>query len=54
MIYYFSKIVEATGLAILLFGFLKRFPALMDTKILGVGIIIFLSGWLIEAFLLKR
>ena len=53
-IYYLAKTMEATGLAVIVFGFLKHFPKLMDPKIFGAGILIFLSGWLIEAFLLKR
>ena len=54
MIYYLAKFIEATGLVVILFGFIRHFPHLMDHKTLGIGILIFLSGWLIEAFLLKR
>ena len=51
--YYLAKIAQAAGLSIILWDFLRHFPALMNFKIWGIGIIIFLFGWLIQYFLLK-
>ena len=54
MIYWLAKLLQATGLVILLIRFMMKFPALMDYKSLTIGLLIFLSGWLIEAKLLKK
>jgi len=52
--YYISKFLQAAGLALVLFGFLIKFPRLMDTKLLGLGIVIFLSGWLLQNYGLRK
>ncbi len=54
MIYYLAKAIEATGLVVILIGFVMHFPKLMDHKTLMVGILIFLIGWISEQYLLKR
>ncbi len=54
MIYYIAKIAQATGLTVILFGFLRDFPRLMNPRIFGTGAFIFLLGWTIQQFMLKR
>ena len=54
MIYYFGKFFQAMGLAVILIGFLQRFPALMNPKWLMAGLILFGCGWLMERFLLRK
>ena len=51
--YYLAKIAQACGLVVILAGFLARFPNLMNTKILAMGLMIFLFGWIVQRFLLK-
>jgi len=53
-VYYIGKILQASGLTIILFGFLQAFPELMSHKQLVVGIMLFCCGWLADRFLLKR
>jgi hypothetical protein len=52
--YYIAKFLQAGGLAIILVGFLIRFPHLMDTKLLGLGGMIFFGGWLLQNVGLKK
>ncbi len=52
--YYLAKIAQSVGLGIILWDFLKYFPALMNFKVLSAGVLIFLFGWIVEHFLLKR
>ena len=52
--YYIGKILQACGLAIILVGFLRRFPELMDHRSLLVGIMVFFCGWLVDRYLLKK
>lgn len=52
--YYLAKITQAVGLGIILWDFLRHFPALMNFKVLSVGVLIFLFGWIVEKFLLRR
>lgn len=52
--YYFSKLIQAGGLAIIILGFLKNFPNLIERKILFAGMVLFGIGWLIQRFLLKK
>jgi len=52
--YYLTKLIQATGLTIILIGFLYKFPALMSPKILLAGLVIFGSGWSIEKFILRK
>lgn len=51
--YYISKLTQAAGLVLILIGFFKDFPKLMNPKVLLVGIFLFAAGFLIEKFLLK-
>jgi len=52
--YGISKIFQATGLTILLVTFLKNFPNVMSYRMLGLGIGIFMTGWIMNKFLLKN
>ncbi len=52
--YYLAKLIQATGLTIIAFDFLKNFPQLMSMKILGMGIMLFTSGWLIQKFQIRH
>ena len=52
--YYIAKIAQATGLTVILIGFLKGFPKLMSPKIFGIGALIFVFGWIVQQFMLKR
>jgi len=52
--YYIGKILQATGLTIILIGFLQAFPELMSRQHLMVGILVFICGWLTDRYLLKR
>ena len=51
--YYIAKFIQATGLTIILIGFIQKFPQLMNPKTILLGIAIFTSGWIIQRFLLK-
>jgi hypothetical protein len=51
--YYCAKIIQAAGLTLILIGFLKNFPELMDYKTLIAGVCVFVFGWLIHKFMLK-
>lgn len=52
--YYIAKIAQAAGLAVILISFLKDFPKLMNPKIFGIGALIFVFGWIVQHFMLKR
>tara|TARA_B100001245_G_C22531474_1_gene267168 strand:- start:176 stop:337 length:162 start_codon:yes stop_codon:yes gene_type:complete len=48
--YYISKGLQLIGLLIIGIGFVSQFPKLMDYKLLGIGIIFFIMGWIIQKF----
>ncbi len=52
--YYLAKIVQASGLTVVVIGYLVSFPNLMSRKALLIGIVLFAFGWIIEKFLLKK
>ena len=52
--YYLIKLIQAAGLTLILFAFIRNFPELMDVKILGVGILIFALGWTLQKLLLVK
>ncbi len=52
--YYLAKIAQATGLTIILVEYIRKFPNLMSPRIFGVGILVFVFGWVINQFLLKK
>ena len=49
-----GKIAQAAGLGIILLGFIQQFPKLMNPRIFMFGLAVFMAGWIIERFLLKR
>ena len=51
--FYVAKIFQAAGLAIVTIDFFRKFPNVMDRKILFVGILLFGAGWIIQKFLVK-
>jgi len=53
MMYYIAKLFQAAGLTIIFTDFALNYPQLMSRTTLGIGIIFFLSGWIIQNFLLK-
>ncbi len=52
--YYLAKIAQATGLTIILLGYVSSLPGLMSRKVLMTGIIVFFFGWMIQKILLKN
>jgi len=52
--YYLAKLAQASGLAIVAFGFLISFPNLMKPKILLIGVSVFLFGLVIQKFMLSK
>ncbi len=52
--YWVAKILQAAGMVIVLLGFIRSFPAVMDRPTLAAGIIVFASGWVIDRFVLKK
>jgi hypothetical protein len=48
--YYISKGLQLIGLLIIGIGFISQFPKLMDYKLLGIGIIFFIMGWIVQKF----
>lgn len=53
IMYKLAKCAEGTGLAVIAFDYVRNFPELMSRKVLLIGILIFVFGWMIERFLLK-
>ncbi|MFT5169958.1 MAG: hypothetical protein ACI9E5_000703 [Candidatus Omnitrophota bacterium] len=52
--YYFSKTIQASGIILVFIEFIRQFPKLMNFKLFLAGIVIFLIGWIIEHFLLRK
>ena len=52
--YYLAKLAQLAGLAVIALGFLGKFPALMNPRLLGVGILLFAFGWIVQKYLLKQ
>ena len=48
--YWIAKFVQAVGLAMILIGFIQRFPQLMSPKIFLLGLGVFMAGWLINRY----
>jgi hypothetical protein len=45
-----AKFVQAAGLAMILIGFIQRFPELMSPKLFLLGLGVFMTGWLMGRF----
>ena len=52
--YFIAKFLQAVGLAVMLFSFLISFPNLMDRALLVLAGLIFLSGWILQTYGLKK
>ena len=52
--YYLAKIAQAGGLAVILIGFFKNFPNLLDKNTFILGVVMFIFGWVVQTFLLKK
>jgi hypothetical protein len=52
--YWTAKFLEASGLAFLAYAFVRTFPEKLNYRVFGVSILLFVSGWIIERYLLKR
>lgn len=52
--YSVAKLLQLAGIMIIGAGFVIRFPKVMDPKLFAVGILLSLSGWLIQRYILKR
>ena len=48
-----SKGLELLGLIVIVIGFIVKFPGLMDSKLLIIGIVCFGAGWVIEKYTLQ-
>jgi len=49
-----GKLIQGLGLSVILFDYVRNFPELMSRKILIVGIVMFILGWIINKYLLKN
>ena len=52
--YYISKGFQLVGLLIISAGFINKFPQLMDYKLLGIGLVFFIMGVVIQKFGLSK
>lgn|GEM_PF-3271828 len=54
MMYWAAKFLEATGLGLLAYAFVKTFPEKLNYKAFAASGLLFLCGWIMEKYLLKR
>ncbi len=54
MLYYCAKIAQAAGLGIIAINFAAAFPNLMSMRAFSLGAIVFVFGWIIEHYLLRK
>ena len=52
--YYISKGFQLVGLLVIGAGFINTFPQLMDYKLLGIGVIFFIMGLVVQKFGLRE
>ncbi len=52
--YYLAKLAEASGLTVIVIGFIKSYPGLLNPKVFMAGIVLFGFGWIVEFFLLRK
>ena len=48
--YYISKGLQLIGLIVIVIGFISHFPNLMNYKLLGIGILFFIMGWILQKY----
>tara|TARA_Y100000768_G_scaffold170296_1_gene127476 strand:- start:2052 stop:2240 length:189 start_codon:yes stop_codon:yes gene_type:complete len=51
--YYLAKLFELIGIGVITYSFYIYFPDPMTYELLAYGSCFFISGWIIEKFLLK-
>lgn len=52
--YFAAKFLEASGLGLLAYAFIRTFPEKLNYRVLGISVILFVCGWIIEKYLLKK
>ena len=52
--YFVAKLIQATGLTVIMIDFLRKIPDLMSPKILGIGVLIFGIGWLMQRGVVQK
>ena len=52
--YYAAKFLEASGLGLLAYAFIKTFPEKLNYKVFAVSGLLFICGRIIEKYILKR
>jgi hypothetical protein len=50
VMYWMAKGFQAFGLVLVGVEFLRRFPQIMDMKVLTIGIVVFALGWGIQRY----
>ena len=48
--YYISKGFQFIGLFVIGVGFVYKFPQLMDYKLIGIGLVFFIMGWVVQKY----
>ncbi len=51
--YYIAKSLELLGLFLIFFGFIRNLPDLMNPYDFIYGLVLFITGWIIEKYILK-
>ncbi len=51
--YWIAKLFQATGLAVMAWGFIKGYPNMMPRNILLLAGVFFIVGWIIQSYMLK-
>lgn len=52
--YFIAKFLQAVSLVFILSSFLISFPNLMDRTLLVLAGLVFLSGWILQTYGLKK
>ena len=52
--YFIAKLAQASGLAVIAVAFVFNYPKLMNPRIFTAGLVIFVFGWIVQQFLLRR
>ncbi len=51
--YTLGKIIQALALTIVLIGFIRTFPRLMNPRVFMFGLMLFIFGWMIHQFMAR-
>ena len=52
--YTVGKIIQAIALTIVFIGFIRYFPRLMNPRIFMFGVMLFIFGWMLNQFVMRR